>query len=208
VGYSCWVILTFLSPLPYITSRCPHKRPSFKSYQSKDCLPQEDMPRPYGEPNSGSYQIDYQTLCSSPALAGVENMDILELDIRRLEETPPLQVFQRGRDDWYKQATSQQRYHGSPSEWVACPWRGDICSNDHRDGNAGFCSPSICGSGPTQNIPLDDISSPRSLGRSSHYGTVGSCDTLESYGSSNTSYSQPGATGSDSIDPELMESDR
>jgi len=166
------------------------------------------MPQPYGQPNSGSYQIDYQTLCSSLALVSVENMDTLEIDTRRLERTPPPQVFSPGHDAWHNQATSQQQYHVTLSEQVAYPWRGGFYSNDHRDGNVGFCSPSIYGSGPTQDTPPDDSSSPRSLGRSSHSGTVGSYGTLESYGSSNTSYSQPAGTGSGSTDPIFMESVR
>jgi len=144
------------------------------------------MPQPYHQSNSGSYQIDYQTLCSSLALVSVENMDTLEIDTRRLEGTLPPQVISPRRDGWHNQATSQQQYHGTLSEQVAFPWRG-FCSNDHRDGNVGFCGPGIYGSGPTQDTPPDDSSFP--LGRSSHYGTVGSYGTLESYSSSNTCYS-------------------
>lgn len=168
----------------------------YKVLQCKDYLPQEGTLPLYSQPNSRSYQIDHQTLYSSPVLVAIENMDNLERDIRRMGETPPSQIF------WHNQATSQRQYHSPLPEQVSFARQQDVYSNYHSDSNAGFWNACIYGFGLTQNTPPDDCSSLSSLGWSSQHSTV------DSYGSRNTSYSHPGTTGSGSIDPRLIKGGR
>ena len=194
---------------PYITrpSLLSQTRPSFKEY-----LPQEDMSPPYGQSNSGSYQINHQNLHSPPALVAGENMSTFETGFHPMGETPPLQVFPPSRGDWDDQVTSREQYRGSFSEQVPFPWRQDPYENDCSDGNAGFCTPGIGNARPVRSNTLsDDGSSPRSPNQSFQYstmhsygtvgpcgaagsdGTLGSCGAVSCYGGSNTSYSQLGA---------------
>jgi len=135
-------------------------------------------------------------------LVAAENMNTSRIDLHRMNKTPPPQVFSPSHDDWHNQATSQQRYHDPLSKQVVSPWQRNHYSNDHSNGNAGFWNASIGGSELTPNTPLDDGSSPSSLERSSQYSSA------DSYGSSNTSFSQPGTTGSGSMDPRFMQSNR
>ena len=127
-------------------------------------------------------------------------MNTFRIDLHRMSKTPPPQTFSPSHGDWHNQATSQQRYHDPFSEQVVSPWQRDHYSDDRSNCNAGFWNAHIGGSGPTQNIPLNDGSSPSSLEQSSQHSSA------DSYGSSNTSHSQPGTTGSGSIDPRFMQS--
>ncbi|PUU82790.1 hypothetical protein B9Z19DRAFT_1061555 [Tuber borchii] len=119
-------------------------------------------------------------------------MSTFRIGLHSMSKTPPPQTFSPSRGDRHNQATSQRQYCNPFSEQAASPWQQDHYLNDHSDGNARF----ISGSGLTPNTPPNDGSSPSSLGWNSQYSTV------DSYGSSNTSYSQ----GSGSIDPRSTQS--
>ncbi|RPB04858.1 hypothetical protein L873DRAFT_1798687 [Choiromyces venosus 120613-1] len=110
--------------------------------------------------------------------------------------TPPLVPFSNHGDVQNSYATVPQNYGSRPEE-ATPPWQ-DFHSSHQSSGNFGLWGSGVgsLGSG-MQGIPPDPAGSPSSFGQNSMYSTV------DSYGSSHTSYSRPSTLNC--IDPELIQ---
>ncbi|RPB04834.1 hypothetical protein L873DRAFT_1786018 [Choiromyces venosus 120613-1] len=108
--------------------------------------------------------------------------------------TPPLEIFSNDGGVQNNYATVRQNY-GSPTQEATSLWQS-FHPSYQSSGDCGPWSPGVGSlSSAMQEIPPDAVGSPGSLGQNSMYSTV------DSYGSSHTSYSRPGTL--DCIDPEL-----
>jgi len=115
-------------------------------------------------------------------------------------------MFSPTHSDWDSEESAQQQHHDFTSQLGSPSWQRNTHSNNPNNGGFGPYSPPIAGSGegPGHNIQPNNpynsgYGSPRSPEPYSRYGT------LDSYDSTNTSYSRPSITDSSYIDPKLTQ---